>query len=87
MVEDSEVFTFNNKYLYASEYGQFANNTALFIRQNIEQQLRTDSLLNSMQIWNELYKSYKYDSDNPFEGHLQTYGNGYQYLENIVDTG
>lgn len=87
LVEDSEVFTFNNKYLYASEYGQFANNTALFIRQNIEQQLRTDSLLNSMQIWNELYKSYKYDSDNPFEGHLQTYGNGYQYLENIVDTG
>jgi len=37
--------------------------------------------------WNEEYVKHKYKSDNPYQGHLSTYGNGYQYLDKTIDTG
>lgn len=87
LLEDTEVFLYNNKTYYASEYGQFNNNTAVHVKQKIEHMLRSDNLLLSMQTWNKLYETNKYDSDNAYQGHLETYGNGYQYLPNSIDTG
>jgi len=87
LFEDSEVFQYNNVIYLASKYGQFKNNTAIFVKQEIEHILRTDTLINSMQLWNALYKEYKYESDNPYEGHIETYGNGYQYLSKSADSG
>ena len=88
LYEDSEVISYNNINYLASQYGQLKNNTALFIKQEIEHLLRTDTLLNSMKTWNDLYENeYKYDSDNPYRGHVETYGNGYQYLPKTADYG
>ena len=41
-----------------------------------------------MKTWNNLYEEqFAYKSDNPYRGHLETYGNGYQYLPKTADTG
>lgn len=40
-----------------------------------------------MQKWNNVYPDYKYPSDNPYPGHIELYGNGYQYLPKTADTG
>ena len=87
LMEDTEVIQYNNKFYLSSKYGQYGNNTAVFIRQRIEHILRTDNLLNSMKSWNKLYKLLKYDSDNTYNGHEETYGNGYQYLPKSADKG
>ena len=87
LMEDMEVIQYNNINYLASQYGQYGNNTALFIRQRIEHILRTDILINSMKAWNKLYEIMKYESDNAYPGHEETYGNGYQYLPKSADTG
>ena len=87
LIEDQDVIQYNNINYFASQYGQYGNKTALFIRQRIEHILRTDSLLNSMKAWNKLYETLKYDSDNAYPGHEETYGNGYQYLPTTADEG
>ena len=87
LMEDTEIIQYNNQMYLSSKYGQYGNNTAVFIRQRIEHILRTDLLLNSMKSWNNLYKLLKYDSDNTYTGHEETYGNGYQYLPKSADTG
>ena len=76
-MKDEYQFQYNNNSYLASEYGQLENNTAVFVTQENEINVRSLSLLNSMRVWNSEYKSYKYESDNPFKGHLETYGNGY----------
>ena len=84
-MKDEYQFQYNNNSYLASEYGQLENNTAVFVTQENEINVRSLSLLNSMRVWNSEYKSYKYESDNPFKGHLETYGNGYQYLPRSAD--
>ena len=86
-MEDTEIIQYNNQMYLSSKYGQYGNNTAVFIRQRIEHILRTDLLLNSMKSWNNLYKLLKYESDNTYTGHEETYGNGYKYLPKSADTG
>lgn len=88
LMDDEYQFVYNNETYLASQYGQFDNNTAVFIKQENEYQVRSLDLLNSMKIWNDLYENnYHYEADNPYTGHLETYGNGYQYLPNTADTG
>ena len=87
LLEDMEVIQYNNINYLASQYGQYGNNTALFIRQRIEHILRTDILINSMKAWNKLFETMKYESDNAYPGHEETYGNGYQYLPISADKG
>jgi len=59
----------------------------VFIRQDSEYELRSNSLLNSMKKWNEDYVNVRYDSDNPYIGHVAPYGNGYQYIARTYDQG
>ena len=81
-------FQYNNNSYLASEYGQFGNNTAIFVEQKSDIQVRSLSLIDSMKTWNNLYEQqFAYKSDNPYRGHLETYGNGYQYLPKTADTG
>jgi hypothetical protein len=40
-----------------------------------------------MKAWNKLFETMKYESDNTYPGHEETYGNGYQYLPKSADTG
>ena len=87
LMEDMEIIQYNNINYLSSQYGQYGNNTAVFIRQRIEHILRSDSLLNSMKAWNKLFETMKYESDNTYPGHEETYGNGYQYLPKSADTG
>lgn len=86
-MNDEYQFQYNNRSYLASCYGQFENNTAVYVTQENELQIRNLTLLNSMQTWNKEYEiAYRYESDNPYPGHLSTYGNGYQYLPNSADT-
>ena len=86
LLNDQYSFIYNNQCLLASQYSQLNNNSAVYIHQYNDINLRTDSLLKSMMKWNDEYeKSYHYETDNPFRGHIETYGNGYQYLPNSAD--
>ena len=86
LLNDQYSFIYNNQRLLASQYSQLSNNSAVYIHQYNDINLRTDSLLKSMMKWNDEYeKSYHYETDNPFRGHIETYGNGYQYLSNSAD--
>ena len=86
LLNDQYSFVYNNQRLLASQYSQLSNNSAVYIHQYNDINLRTDSLLKSMMKWNDEYeKSYHYETDNPFRGHIETYGNGYQYLPNSAD--
>lgn len=86
LLNDQYSFVYNNQRLLASQYSQLSNNSAVYIHQYNDINLRTDSLLKSMMKWNDEYdKSYHYETDNPFRGHIETYGNGYQYLPNFAD--
>lgn len=86
LLNDQYSFIYNNQRLLASQYSQLNNNSAVYIHQYNDINLRTDSLLKSMMKWNDEYeKSYHYETDNPFRGHIETYGNGYQYLPNSAD--
>ena len=86
LLNDQYSFIYNNQRLLASQYSQLSNNSAVYIHQYNDINLRTDSLLKSMMKWNDEYeKSYHYETDNPFRGHIETYGNGYQYLPNSAD--
>ena len=84
---DQEIILYNNIGYLLSKYDQYRNNTAVFIKQDFKYEVRTENLLNSMLKWNEEYVKHKYKSDNPYQGHLSTYGNGYQYLDKTIDTG
>lgn len=86
LLNDQYSFIYNNQRLLASQYSQLSNNSAVYIHQYNDINLRTDSLLKSMMKWNDEYeKSYHYETDNPFRGHIEAYGNGYQYLPNSAD--
>lgn len=86
LLNDQYSFVYNNQRLLASQYSQLSNNSAVYIHQYNDINLRTDSLLKSMMKWNDEYdKLYHYETDNPFRGHIETYGNGYQYLPNSAD--
>lgn len=86
LLNDQYSFVYNNQRLLASQYSQLSNNSAVYIHQYNDINLRNDSLLKSMMKWNDEYdKSYHYETDNPFRGHIETYGNGYQYLPNSAD--
>lgn len=87
LIEDQEQFVYNQELLLSSKYSQQENNSAVLIRQETDYEVRSNTLLNSIQLWNKEYLNYHYDSDNPFRGHLQLYGNGYQYLPNYADNG
>ena len=87
LYDDEEQFIYNGMYYLSSQYDQFKNNTAVFIHQNYELPLRSHLLLNTLKAWNKEYLNYKYESDNPFPGHNELYGNGYQYLPSYADNG
>jgi len=88
LINDQYSIIFNNKRLLASQYSQLSNNSAVYVHQYNDIQLRSEQLLKSMMKWNNIYeKDYHYDTDNPFNGHFETYGNGYQYLPKTSDNG
>lgn len=87
LIEDQEQFIYNGNLYLSSKYDQFNNNTAVFIKQENDYELRSNSLLNSMKKWNETYVPIKYESDNPYLGHISVYGNGYQYIPKSYDQG
>ena len=87
LIEDQEQFIYNGELYLSSKYDQLNNNTAVYVKQENDYDLRSYNLLRSMQKWNNIYPEYKYPSDNPYPGHIELYGNGYQYLARTVDNG
>lgn len=86
LMNDEEIFYYNNNVYQASQYTQIPNNAAVFISTEIAKTVRTAEHINSLNIWNNEYKKLYYkDSDNPFLGHNSVYGNGYQYMLNSYD--
>lgn len=85
LIEDQEQFIYNGERYLSSKYDQLNNNTAIYVKQENEYEVRSYNLLNSMQKWNSIYPDYKYPSDNPYPGHIELYGNGYQYLAKSID--
>lgn len=87
LIEDQEQFVYNGELYLSSKYDQLNNNAAIYVKQENDYELRSFNLLRSMQKWNNVYPDYKYPSDNPYPGHIELYGNGYQYLSKTADTG
>ena len=88
LIEDEEIFYFNNEIMLNSKYNQVGNNTALFVEQNIQKDIRNKLIISALSIWNNEYKALYYkESDNPYKGHNSVYGNGYQYLPSNADQG
>lgn len=87
LIEDQEQFIYNGRLYLSSKYDQYNNNTAVFIKQENDYELRSNTLLNSMKQWNDAYVQIKYESDNPYLGHISVYGNGYQYAPKSYDQG
>lgn len=86
MMEDEEIFCYNNEKYLASKYNQINNNAGVFVQQNISKKVRDKNMISSISMWNTEYKTlYHKESDNPFTGHNNVYGNGYQYLDYNVD--
>ena len=79
-------FYYNDELYLRSKYNQKNDNMPIFAYDEQTIELRDDTLINSMDKWNDYYaESIKYDIANTYQGILSLYGNGYtQILESDV---
>ena len=78
---DKYTFYYNSDDYDKTRYDQLINNYPVFINNNSYLQVRTNELIESMDVWNEKYSlSEKSDIDNTYTGVINLYGNGYNYL-------
>ncbi len=79
-------FYYNDDLYLRSKYNQKLNNMPIFAYDTQSIELRDDTLINSMDKWNDYYaESIKYDIANTYQGVLSLYGNGYtQILESDI---
>lgn len=78
---DKYTFYYNSDDYDRARYDQLINNYPVFINNNSYLSVRTNELIESMDVWNEKYAlSEKSDIDNTYTGVINLYGNGYNYL-------
>lgn len=78
---DKYTFYYNSDDYDKTRYDQLFNNYPVFINNNSYLPVRTNELIESMDVWNEKYAlSEKSDIDNTYTGVINLYGNGYNYL-------
>ncbi len=78
---DKYTFYYNSDDYDKTRYDQLINNYPVFINNNSYLPVRTNELIESMDVWNEKYSlSEKSDIDNTYTGVINLYGNGYNYL-------
>lgn len=78
---DKYTFYYNSDDYDKTRYDQLINNYPVFINNNSYLSVRTNELIESMDVWNEKYSlSEKSDIDNTYIGVINLYGNGYNYL-------
>lgn len=87
MRNDIYTFFYNGEELESERYSQYANNAPVFLREDITHNIRSDEIISSMYDWNFEYELYGNKTDSVFNGHLSTYGNGYNYLSEESDMG
>ena len=87
MRNDIYSFLYNGSELESDRYSQFAYNSPVFLKEEVSFDIRTNSVINSMYDWNYEYELYGKHTDSVFNGHLSTFGNGYNYVESDSDTG
>ena len=86
-VNDVRVFNYNNEDLEISRYSQYLKNTPIFLEQSVSYVFRDSDLINAMNVWNYEYKLSGRTDSGVFRGHLNTYGNGYNYINESADLG
>lgn len=85
---DTESFYLNDKLYLKSKYDQISMKCPIFINQENKWEVRTQELLDAIDIWNFEYGAVVNKmSKEIFKGIVNTYGNGYAYLDESVDEG
>ena len=87
--DDERSFIYNEKAYLESKYDQFNKKCPVFIQEEHNWELRSDDLMDAIDTWNFEYQSQDSLStaDKVFSGVINTYGNGYNYLPDAIDTG
>ena len=88
--DDNYSFIYNGETLELDRYSQLANNYPAWVSDECSIEMRSDTLINSMDVWNDEYNfvsTSMSDTNILFKGILSLYGNGYNYLPNSYDDG
>lgn len=87
LLHDEFSVIYNSSIYLSSKYSQYTNNTAIFIKQDEDYELRDSRLLLSIEHYNKQYKLYEYapDKKNLFNGHIEAVGNGYNYIKGDIE--
>ena len=89
--EDNKIFTYprnpesKGEDLYASRYAQYENNAPIYTEQYYAYEIREMKLSNSVRMWNKDSQQYVSYNSKLFDGHLSAYGNGYMFLDDVLD--
>ncbi|WQJ53430.1 MAG: hypothetical protein [Wendovervirus sonii] len=80
-------FYYDNTQFELNRYSQYGNKKPVFLNDSIIMNLRSDSLYNSIQVWNKEYVDSKQPyNDKLFNGNISLFGNGYMMLYDSKDT-
>ena len=88
--DNKNTFYYNDEEYDADRYNQYKLNGFIPVTYETSWKLRTDSMLEAIDVWNYEYQSdkdaYKSSVITPFNGVLNKYGNAYMYLSDNYDT-
>lgn len=76
--------------LYASRYNQAADPqhpSPIYTTQHYAYEIRNTQLQKSVSMWNKEFQTYGTYNQHLFDGHLSSYGNGYEFLDSVLDEG
>ena len=84
---DEYTFYYNDKEYKSEQYAQRKNNAPIFVDEDVEYNIRTAKLVNSMDVWNHEFVVDNNIEQNVFGGELNAIGNGYTVLDSSIDIG
>ena len=87
--DDERSFIYNEKAYLESKYDQYNKRCPVFVQAEHNWAVRTDEIMEAIDTWNFEFQSMdKIPNDEGiFTGVINTYGNGYNYLPDSIDTG
>lgn len=82
-------FFYNDEEYLAEKYNQYADKFPIYANESASMNLRSDELVNAMDIWNFEYlnNESKRTQAPVFSGQMNQYGNGYEALDYSADEG
>ena len=82
-------YYYNDNEYDSNEYGQIQSKYPAHYSESMSMDVRSSELLDAMDVWNFEYSNMKKNNatHNTFDGHINSYANGYWYLLSTADYG